>query len=222
MLVFIVIYWATSLKSNLNIGVRHLLPVFPFTILLVSNITISWLKSPLLKPSSTSFIKVGLGKIKKAFLALLLIWQATNVIAVYPSFLSYFNELAGGPENGYIYTVDSNLDWGQDLKRLTKWVEEQKIDKIYIDYFGGGDAKYYLKEKFAPWWDTRDPKELPKASYLAVSATFLQGGRGEPTPGFNQPTGYYRWLDNYEPIAKIGNSIFVYYIFSQKQIPPDF
>ena len=200
MLVFIAIYWTTSLNSNLNIGVRHLLPVFPFTILLVSGVMILWL-------SSGSF-----PKIKKAFLALLLIWQAASVIAVYPSFLSYFNELAGGPENGYIYTVDSNFDWGQDLKRLTKWVEENKIEKIYIDYFGGGNAEYYLKEKFVPWWGTRDPKELPKGSYLAISATFLQGGRGEPVPGFNQAFGYYHWLDKYTPIEKIGYSIFVYYI----------
>ncbi len=199
MLVFIAIYWTTSLKSNLNIGVRHLLPVFPFTILLVSSITIPWLNPPFIK-------------IKKVFLALLLIWQAFSVITVYPHFLSYFNELAGGPENGYIYTVDSNLDWGQDLKRLTKWVEENKINKIYIDYFGGGDAKYYLKQKYAPWWGTRDPNELPKDSYLAISVTFLQGGRGEPVPGFNQSLGYYRWLDKYTPIEKIGYSIFVYYI----------
>lgn len=199
MLVFIAIYWTTSITSNLNIGVRHLLPVFPFTILLVSGVTIKWLR-------------YSFSAVKKVFLVLLLIWQATGVIAIYPYFLSYFNELAGGPENGYIFTVDSNLDWGQDLKRLTKWVDTQGIDKIYVDYFGGGDAKYYLKEKYAPWWGTRDPKELPGGSYFAVSATFLQGGRGEPVPGFNQPFGYYRWLDSYEPIAKIGHSIFVYYI----------
>lgn len=199
MLVFIAIYWTTSIGSNLNIGVRHLLPVFPFTILLVSGITIKWLKPPFLK-------------IKKLFLILLLLWQAAGVIAIYPYFLAYFNELAGGPDEAYIYTADSNLDWGQDLKRLTKWVEEQGIDKIYVEYFGGGDAKYYLKEKFSPWWGTRDPKELPKASYLAVSVSFLQGGRGEPVPGFDQSFGYYRWLDQYDPITKIGHSIFVYYI----------
>ena len=87
-----------------------------------------------------------------------------------------------------------------------------KIDKIYVDYFGGGDAKYYLGEKFVPWNGTKNSKEFPKGNYLAVSATFLQGGRGEPVPGFNQSYGHYRWLYKYEPIAKIGYSIFVYYI----------
>jgi len=199
MLVFIVIYWLTSLSSNLNIGVRHLLPVFPFTILLVSSVIIQWLKPPF-------------SKIKKPLLFLLLLWQLASVIFIYPHFLAYFNEIAGGPDQGYVLTVDSNLDWGQDLKRLTKWVEENKINNIYVDYFGGGDAKYYLKEKFLPWSGTNNPSELPKGSYLAVSATFLQGGRGEPVPGFDQNHGYYLWLNQYTPLTTIGHSIFVYHI----------
>ncbi len=199
MLLAIAIYWSVSLKSNLNIGVRHLLPVFPFTILLVSAVTIKWLKPPFLLP-------------KRALLAGLLVWQAISVLSVYPHFLAYFNELAGGPSHGYIYTVDSSLDWGQDLKRLDDWLNKKRINKIYVDYFGGSDTKYYLGNKFAPWWGTRNPKELPKNSYLAVSATLLQGGRGEPVPGFNQPTGYYDWLYQYKPVATIGYSIFVYHI----------
>ena len=81
-----------------------------------------------------------------------------------------------------------------------------------MDYFGGSEAQYYLKEKFIPWWGSRDSGELPQGSYLAVSATFLQGGRGKPVAGFNQPWGYYLWLNKYAPIAKIGYSIFVYRI----------
>ena len=199
MLIFILIYWVVSLTSNLNIGVRHLLPVFPFTFVLVSAAITDLLKPPYLK-------------LKYTILGILIFWQAFSVISLYPHFLAYFNELADGPNIGYIYTVDSNLDWGQDLKRLKKWVEEKGIDKIYVDYFGGGEAEYYLKEKYTPWWGQRDKKELPKGSYLAISATFLQGGRGEPVPSLSQPSGYYHWLDEYTPIAKIGYSIFIYYI----------
>ena len=188
------------IRDSLNIGVRHLLPVLPFTFLLVSEVIILWLKPPLFR-------------VKFLILLILVLWQVTTVLKIYPHFLAYFNEIGGGPNKGYIYTVDSNLDWGQDLKRLKEWVDENRIDKIYVDYFGGGDAEYYLKEKFLPWWGTRNPQEIEKGSYLAVSATFLQGGRGEPVKGFNQPYGYYRWLYFYEPpIAKIGYSIFVYYI----------
>lgn len=200
MVVWLLIYWTTSIKANLNIGVRHLLPVFPFTIILVARGAVFYLEN------------VKFKKIAKIIIIFLLFWQAFSVLKTYPYFLSYANEIVEGPEKLYLYTVNSNLDWGQNLKRLKKWVEKNKIEKIYIDYFGGGNPKYYLGEKYEPWWGQRDPKELPKGSYLAISATSLQGGRGVPHPGFDLPTGYYLWLDKYKPIAKIGYSIFVFKI----------
>lgn len=202
---FIIIYWIVSLSSNLNIGVRHLLPLFPFTFILISSVIINLTKTPFLK-------------IKLAILGGLIFWQIISVISIYPYFLAYFNELIGGDEKGYLYLADSNLDWGQDLKRLSQWVNKRGIDKIYVDYSGGYDKtyysteKHYLKEKFLPWWNERDPKELPKNSYLAVSVFFLQRERGVPVAGFSGSRGHYRWLDKYQPIAKIGYSIFVYYI----------
>lgn len=199
MLGFVVVYWLFSLIASLNIGVRHLLPAFPFTFILVGATIVIFLQKPYLK-------------LKQALLAVLILWQAISVVSVCPHLLAYFNEIAGGPDKGYIYTVDSNLDWGQDLKRLKNWVDENGIDKIYVDYFGGADARYYLKEKYLPWQGDKKPNEFPEGNYLAVSATFLQGGRGQPAPGFTHSSGYYRWLNNYEPTAKIGYSIFIYYI----------
>ena len=194
MLCFIALYWASSLTSNLNIGVRHLLPTFPFVMILTSIMIVKLLKEPFLK-------------LKYSLLFLLIFWQIFSMVKVYPYFLAYFNELAGGPNNGYLYTVDSNLDWGQDLKRLANWVEENNIEKIKVAYFGGGDPKYYLGDKveYFAW-------EEPQKGWLAVSATPLQGGRGTPAPGFDQPTGFFNWLDQYTPIAKIGYSIFIYNI----------
>jgi len=200
MLLFIVIYWVVSIKGNLNIGVRHLLPVFPLAFVLVSGMTIKLLEPPYFK-------------LKCSILLLLILWQAFSVISVYPYFLSYFNELIGGPANGYKYVVDSNLDWGQDLKRLKKWAEENNLEKIYIDYFGGSSPEYYFKDKFVPWVGTEPAEEFPKGNYLAVSATFLQGGRGKVIPGLDYAEGHYRWLDNYQPVAEIGHSIFIYYIY---------
>ena len=194
MMIFLIIYWFTSIKGALNIGVRHILPTFPFTYILVSLGIIKW------------------KKIASPLVLVLLGFYIISSLLVWPHYLTYFNEIAGGPKNGYKYVVDSNYDWGQDLKRLKKWVDENKVERIYVNYFGGGNAEYYLKEKYAPWWGDRNKKELPQGSYLAVSLTLLQGGKGNPAPGFNQPTGYYNWLDKYAPITKIGYSIFVYYI----------
>ena len=218
MLCFIGLYWTVSLVSSLNIGVRHLLPVFPFTILLVSGMI-----GNLITPHHFSKGKIQSNqshkkwwgvKLKLTILGILILWQAVSVISIYPHFLAYFNELAGGPSQGYIYTVDSNLDWGQDLKRLAQWADKNLPAgrQVYVDYFGGGNSQYYLKEKYAPWGGQRNPEEFPKGNYLAVSATFLQQGRGKVVAGLNQPEGEYQWLDNFTPVAKIGYSIFIYKI----------
>lgn len=196
MLLWIFIYWGASLASNLNIGVRHLLPTLPFTYALVAWATTQWV------PSGGKFKKFSF-----AFVGFLLLWQAITVIKTYPSFLSYFNELAGGPAGGSRYVVDSNLDWGQDLKRLAKFVEQNDIEKIHVAYFGGGNPKYYMGDKaeYFKW-------EEPQKGWVAVSATFLRGGQALPAQGFNQSTDHFAWLFPYKPVTVIGNSIFVYYI----------
>jgi hypothetical protein len=157
----------------------------------------SWIKEPFLK-------------LKQALIAILMLWQVFSIASIYPHFLAYFNELTGGPDKGYIYVVDSNLDWGQELKRLNQWVNQKGIDKIYLDYFGGADPNYYLKDKYNGWWCERPSSELPKGSYLAVSATFLQNGRGKPVSNFSQTKNCYKWLDDYQPVEKIGYSIFIF------------
>ena len=140
-----------------------------------------------------------------------MLWLALEVILVFPHYLSYFNEIAGATANGYKYAVDSNYDWGQDLKRLIRYVEKKKIAKIGVDYFGGGSPKYYLGEKFIPWWSSRG--EPPKNTWLAVSASFLQSAFGETTKGFTRkPEDSYEWLKKYRPIDRVGYSIFIYYI----------
>ncbi len=199
MIVFLIIYWATSISGNLNIGLRHILPTFPFTYVLVSLGLISVIK----KIKRPVFKKTGILTI-----ALLLSWYIFSSLSSYPYYLSYFNEIASGSNNGYKYVVDSNYDWGQDLKRLAQWLEEKGVKKIKVDYFGGGDLNYSLGDK----WERFNPLEGPQKGWLAISVTLLQGGRGNPTPDFNQPALYYKWLDNYEPIARAGKSIFIYHI----------
>jgi len=122
---------------------------------------------------------------------------------------AYFNALAGGPDNGYKYVVDSNLDWGQDLKRLATYIKKNGIENIKLDYFGGGSPSYYLKNKY----EKLDPYNKDQRNgWIAVSATLLQNGRGIATKGFQGSTTHYTWLNQYKPIAKAGYSIFIYYI----------
>ncbi len=200
MFVALFIYWGTSIMGNLNIGVRHVLPVLPFTYVLVS-----------------LGLERGLQKIKKpdtkkilvSLIGILLFWYAGSSLLSFPHYISYFNELAGGTDNGYKYVVDSNYDWGQDLRRLSVWVEEHDVQKIKVDFFGGGDPRYYLGDKY----ESLVCAEGPKKGWLAISATFLQSGRGEPINNFEDSrTNCYKWLDNYTPVDRAGKSIFIYYI----------
>ena len=217
MLGFIALYWYMSLHSPLNIGVRHILPTFAFVFVLVASQISGSLKKLTIKYLTFKRGKFYSGqrigvKFLLAATGLLLIWQAYSVVSVYPSFLAYFNELVGGPANGYKYVTDSNLDWGQDMKRLAYWTEKNDVNKIYVDFFGGSLPAYYLGDKFIPWWGQRSPQDINEGGgFLAISATFLQGGRGQAIKGFSEPTGYYRWLDKFQPVAVIGHSIFIYY-----------
>ncbi len=215
---FLAFYWLNSIVSNLNIGVRHVLPTLPFVYLLVANQISDWLgKRRILNPEQAqkpiqaikqalkTYIEYGL---KIAFLFLFGLWYLMTAIVTYPYYLSYFNEIVGGPSQGHKYAVDSNLDWGQDLKRLTKFVNENNIEKIRVDYFGSGSPKYYLGDKYQQWWSSKQPHEK---GWYAISATFLMGSVGKPAKGFTKdPADDYSWLYNMEPEAKIGNSIFVY------------
>lgn len=206
MLSFIALYWYTSVgASNLNIGVRHVLPTFAFLYVLVSGQVAMWIKG--VSCSGCFFSKPVF---KKFLVGILLAWMVLSVISVYPSFLAYFNEAVGGPDNGYKYAVDSNLDWGQDLKRLKIWADKNNVDKIYIDYFGGSTAAYYFGDRALQWHGDWPREEMTEADYLALSLTFRQNDLGSPAPGFNKTTGAYAWLENLTPVAKIGHSIWVY------------
>src|SRR5262245_5303863 len=105
MLGWLALYWGVTMGVSLNIGIRHLLPVSPFTILLVARELRQWLTRRLrlywsLFPSRGA---------KGVILASLLGWQGVSVISIYPTFLAYFNEAVGGPAAGVQYVVDSNL-----------------------------------------------------------------------------------------------------------------
>ena len=203
MLLWLATYWYTSIRANLNIGVRHLMPVYGFTFIILSGGLAAIYTAVKKKPNSLY-----------AFCLLLLVlfsWYFYENLSIYPYYLTYFNQAAGRPSNGYLYVVDSNLDWGQDLKRLTNWVEKNNISHIYLDYFGWADQNYYLGNKViriyaGKYNNARDfLRDNPLGGYIAVSATYFMGSREKPETS-------YAWLDNYKPVTIIGNSIFVWHI----------
>ena len=209
MLLWLLIYWGLSVSSTLNIGVRHLLPTFPFAIILTSG-QISKIGSTL---KVLDYKKLLITYY--LLLTTLLSWYIYENLRVFPYYITYFNQTVGGTSGGYKYVVDSNLDWGQDLVRFSNWVKEEDISKIEFDYFGWADPSYYLKDRYlwlnsTKFSDAQDFKTRNQSDgWLAVSATFLQGSQG-PEDMPNKIN--YLWLNSYEPTTIIGNSIFVYRI----------
>lgn len=215
-IIFILFYWGISIQSPLNIGVRHVLPTFPFIYVLVSREIARWLRSHDVSAPESWFewmrnmYEIYIKSVPRYLLAgFLLFWLIAGTVSVFPHFMSYYNELAGGTHEGWRIAVDSNYDWGQDLKRLAQYVERHNIEKISVDYFGGGSPEYYLGKKFEPWWSARGAP--PAGGWFAISATFRQGAFGTPVKGLiRKPEDSYEWLAKYPPVARVGYSIFLY------------
>jgi hypothetical protein len=143
---------------------------------------------------------------------LLLAWLAIGTLRAFPHFLSYFNEIAGGPRQRVHWLADSNLDWGQDLPGLRDWMHAHGVGRINLCYFGNADPSYYgIKFVALPgsWgvWDDRSPSQPDVPGYLAISATNL-AGVGLQTP---QLRSYYaRLLQHARLVDTIDSSIFIY------------
>jgi len=201
LLVPVVVYFSLAIWAGINIGLRHILPIYPFLFVLIGG--------------TASELWKGGNWLKRGGLIFLSVWYLWSVISTYPHYLAFFNEFAGGPDNGHKILLDSNLDWGQDLKGLKRWMDHNHVKKIQFLYFGFynvAEPKYYgINAVYLPgsWVDHNSSvgSSLDVPNYLAISANHLFGHyflNGERREDFVRP---FRWL---KPAAIIGHSIFVY------------
>jgi hypothetical protein len=199
------IYFALSLRSNLNLGYRYLLPILPYLYLLAARMG-PWLAEQRARLSGPRRALLS------AAVAALVGWSAWSGLAIYPDYLAYFNEWAGGPDNGWRFLVDSNLDWGQDLKPLKRWMDEHGVTRVKLGYVGEAYPSYYGID-FDPlpsWpdrWQHPHHHDLyptdPAPGLYAISANLIQG-RNLVDPET------YAWFRSRTPIDKVGYSIFIY------------
>lgn len=117
-----VVYWAAAIASHLNIGHRHLLPLYPALYIFCGAVA-------------------ALGWRRWGALAMVLLaWHVADSLAVRPHYLTFFNGLAGGPAGGHRFFVDSSLDWGQSLPELRRWLDANAGDaRVYLSYFGSDE-----------------------------------------------------------------------------------
>ena len=164
---FLAVYWAVAVRANLNIGHRHILPTYPFMIIL-AGAAARWWQSPVRSMRWLTAACTGL-----FVLASIRLW---------PNYLACFNVLAGGPANGYRHLVDSSLDWGQDLPGLKRWLDAAPDgpypgETLYLSYFGTDSPERFgieatMLPSHMPW---RQPTlESLKGGVYCISATMLQ------------------------------------------------
>ena len=154
LIVLFSVYWIVAIRSDLNIGHRHILPTYPPMFIFAGaaglwfpvadrwrvqrrTATGATLESAVpLVPSRPRFASVARGLTIAAF-----ILGVVETIGFWPHYLAYFNIVAGGPRHGYRRLVDSSLDWGQDLSELKRWLDAHPVDsrdprRVYLSYFG--------------------------------------------------------------------------------------
>ena len=155
---FAVLFLLVSAFSSLNLGIRHVLPIYPFVYAACA--------MALFDPATEAKRELVIAA------TALVVAQVIVAVIAYPSYLSYFNPLIGDSRNADRVLIDSNLDWGQDLRRLGQWTRTNHIDKIRVHYFGAGNVEYELGD-LAIRWPAPRPEPLPKG-WFAVSRHYYR------------------------------------------------
>lgn len=188
---------SVAMTTRLNVGLRHILPLVPFALLLAGR--------------AIQEILVSRRRLFVGALAALWLFAAEELALAYPHTLAFFNQAIGGPRAGHEWLLDSNLDWGQDLKGLGRWMRENNVEHVNLSYFGSADPAYYGirctyldgSPSFAA--DAIAAPRLP--GFVAISAQNLHGVLFDEAG-----RAHYRPLLAMEPVAVIGHSIYVYWV----------
>jgi hypothetical protein len=202
-----VIFVFVSSQSGFSQHMRYVLPVFPFMFVWIGSVAKVF-------ESKRLFVK--------CLVVGALTWSVATSLWVYPHSLSYFNELAGGPQRGRRHLIHSNIDWGQDLLYLRAWCDKHPEAKpLKLAYFGGFDPRHAGIEYLAPTAISSevtgrgDIGRIPPGWY-AISVNFLQGMpcdvyRGDGTRAYLSQDALIAFQD-LEPVAMAGYSIYIYHV----------
>ena len=187
----------TSIKAH-NISIRYLIPVIPFLILYTGGYLSTLIRNLKLEIRNSS------AKIKVALILALAVWYVSSAVRAYPDYMAYFNEFVGGSKNGYKYLDDSNIEWGQDLKRLGIYQANNPDIKVIYSWNNSSPEYYqvrnFMKADDSGWW--REPKgRYAINAFLLIRMQLLSKQKNDPA---------LNWLALYEPIDRIGQSFFVY------------
>ncbi|MBA3316111.1 MAG: glycosyltransferase family 39 protein [Planctomycetaceae bacterium] len=205
----VAVFCLVSSQTGFNHHFRYVLPALPFAFVLIGRLAGG--PVAVLQRRTRWIVAAAFG------------WMAAASLWIHPHHLSYFNELAGGPRNGHIHLVDSNIDWGQDLWLLQDWLDEHRDGRpLGLVYFGGfiQPAWFGIDHELPPRLVRREGRppqgEGPKPGLYAVSVNFLRGRTQFSVPDGHGGEVYVRkpywtyFLAHFEPVATAGHSIYIY------------
>ncbi|MGH9368697.1 MAG: hypothetical protein ACRD3M_13600, partial [Thermoanaerobaculia bacterium] len=202
-LVPVAVLFLASTGSSYNIGIRHVLPVYPFLALAgAAALSKLWQRGGRAARGAS------------AVLLLLPLSAAAEAARVHPHELSYFNPLAGGPEGGRRILTDSNVDWGLDLARLAEELRRRGVSDPTVVYFGGDDVAYRVG---VPDFSA-EPRV--RGSLVAVSAMHLAIGplyyayHGSPGVGAALRALLADLSARGRPAGRVGHSMYLF------ELPP--
>lgn len=204
-----VLFFMSGMVSALNIGYRHILPIIPFVIVMVSGLS----APEAVETFGQQFATVQRQKLWAwVYGAALLSMGVANGL-IYPHYVSYFNVLAGGAGNGRHILLDSNIDWGQDLLRLKQWLADHEVrEPVYLSYFGSANPALFdipfepLPSFFTLGYDPTQHAfnpEAPAPGIYVISVTNLAGVYFDGDDPF-------AWFKERTPDARIGYSLFIF------------
>jgi len=188
------LFLAVAMAGPIQIGLRHVLVVYPFMLLLAG-------------AAAAALV----AHVRSRWLVAIVVLAAVELASAGPHYLAFGNLFVGGPARLHEHLLDSNLDWGQDLKALGNFMRERAIERVNLCYFGTADPEYYgihcTHLPGAPFFAESEARlpELP--GFVAVSATHLHGAQFIPSW-----RGFYAPLLARQPEAVLGHSIYVYWV----------
>ncbi len=193
-----VLYLLIATGTGLNIGARHILPMYPFLSVLIGGAALA------LARSDWRWACV---------VGVLLAWHVVSSARAYPNYLAYSNEFWGGPSNTHKYLTDSNTDWGQQLKAVKKYLDNREVKDCWFAYFVEPSihfSAYGIPCKPLPtadsgWTDYQIDTPRTITGTMLISAGTLTGyewGSNVLNP--------YRGFQKLKPVAFIQDGVFVY------------
>ena len=194
-------FFLASTAARLNLGYRHLLPVLPFLAVHVGRLA-----------SPTSCFLLSAPRVARYLTIALIVALAFSTLSIYPHFLAYFNLVGGGPQRGWHILVDSNIDWGQDLKGLRAWMEKEEVERVRLSWFGSAYPEAYgitydllpgVPHGFLTWEDPPFNREQPEPGVYVISVTNLVGV-------IFPDHDLFAWFRDRPPDDRIGYSLFIY------------